>query len=142
MGDDNYFEGILQLRNTCTDVLDFAIMEIKKNDPEGISKVKLVANGFDVYVKKQRFLRSLGTKLQKKFHGQILISKRLHTRSRETSRDLYRVNLLFRPSPFKRGDIIDYKGDKIIVLAVHKKILAKDIKTGKKLALSFKGLIG
>ena len=138
----DYFEGIVQLRNIGEEVLNFAVREIEKNDPTGVSRIKQVTNGFDVYVKRQRFLRSLGTKLQKQFHGQILISKKLHTRSRETSRDLYRVNLLFRPSPFKKGDILDYKGAKIIILAVHKKVLLKEIKTGKKITLSFKELIG
>ena len=88
----------------------------------------------------QKFLRSLGNKLQSKFGGQLMLSTKLHTKSRETSRDLYRVNLLFRIPNFKKGDIIVYKGDKIKIISVHKKVFAKDIKTVKKLNISFKDI--
>lgn len=134
----NYYEGILQLRNTGNEVVEFTIKEIEKNENTYIAKIKKVANGIDIYMSPQKFLRSLGNKLQSKFGGQLMLSTKLHTKSRETSRDLYRVNLLFRIPNFKKGDIIVYKGDKIKIISVHKKVFAKDIKTGKKLNISFK----
>ena len=136
----DYFEGILQLRNIDNEVVEFAIGEIEKNENAYIAKVKKVTNGVDVYVSPQKLLRSLGNKLQSHFGGHLMVSKKLHTRSKETSRDLYRVNMLFRIPTFKKGDIIDYKGDKIKIVAMHKKVFAKDIKTGKKLNISFKDL--
>lgn len=134
----NYYEGILQLRNIGNEVVEFTIKEIEKNENTYIAKIKKVANGIDIYMSPQKFLRSLGNKLQSKFGGQLMLSTKLHTKSRETSRDLYRVNLLFRIPNFKKGDIIEYKGDKIKIISVHKKVFAKDIKTGKKLNISFK----
>ena len=88
----------------------------------------------------QKLLRSLGNKLQNHFGGQLTVSTKLHTRSRVTSKDLYRVNVLFRIPKFKKGDVIEYKGDKIKILNIQKKVFAKDIKTGKKLNISFKDL--
>ncbi len=137
----NYYEGILQLRNVAEEVLSFAISEIEKDGTAAISKVKETGNGYDLYITRQKFLRSLGNKLQKQFGGQIVVSRRIHTRNRQTSRDLYRVNLLFRLPPFKKGDTIAYKGDKIQIMHMHKKVLAKDVKTGRKLNLSFKDLM-
>ena len=136
----NYYEGILQLRNIGNEVAEFTIKEIEKNENTYIAKIKKVANGIDIYMSPQKFLRSLGNKLQSKFGGQLMLSTKLHTKSRETSRDLYRVNLLFRIPNFKKGDIIVYKGDKIKIISVHKKVFAKDIKTGKKLNISFKDI--
>jgi len=136
---DNYFEGILQLRNVDEEVVDFAVDETKKNDVI-IAKIKKVTNGFDIYVSRQRFLRSIGNKLQQRFGGQIKVSTKLHTRHRQTGKELYRVNLLFRIPKFKKGDIIEYKGDKIKIISMHKKVFAKDVKTGKKLNLNFKDL--
>ena len=136
----DYFEGILQLRNVDDEVIDFVVKEIEKTEDTQIAKVKKVTNGHDIYVSRQRFLRSLGNKLQGKFGGQLIISKKLHTRSRMTGRELFRVNALFRMPNFKKGDIIKYKGDEIKVVALHKKVLAKDVKTGKKLNLSFKDI--
>ena len=136
----DYFEGILQLRNVDNEVIDFVVKEIERTEDTQIAKVKKITNGYDIYVSRQRFLRSLGNKLQGKFGGQLIISKKLHTRSRMTGRELFRVNALFRMPNFKKGDIIKYKGDEIKVVALHKKVLAKDVKTGKKLNLSFKDI--
>ncbi|MEK7173111.1 MAG: NMD3-related protein [Patescibacteria group bacterium] len=136
----DYFEGILQLRDVSDEVVEFAVKEIERNESSSIAKIKKVTNGVDVYISPQTLLRSLGNKLQNRFGGQLMVSTKLHTRNRVTSRDLYRVNLLFRPPKFKKGDIIEYKGDKIKVINIHKKVFAKDVKTGKKLNISFKAL--
>ena len=136
----DYFEGILQLRNIDNEVIEFTLKEIEKNENTFIAKIKKVTNGVDIYISPQKSLRSLGNKLQNHFGGQLTVSKKLHTRSRVTSKDLYRVNMLFRLPKFKKGDIIEYKGDKIKIISVHKKVLAKDIKTGKKLNIRFKDL--
>ena len=136
----DYFEGILQLRNIGNEVVEFAVKEIGKNENINIAKIKKVTNGVDIYLSPQKALRSLGNKLQHHFGGQLIVSTKLHTKSRVTSKDLYRVNMLFRIPNFKKGDIIDYKGDKIKIISMHKKVFAKDIKTGKKLNISFKDL--
>ena len=138
----DYFEGILQLRDVSNEVVEFAVKEIEKIENSNIAKIKKVTNGVDVYISPQTLLRSLGNKLQNRFGGQLMVSTRLHTRSKLTSRDLYRVNMLFRIPKFKKGDIIDYKGSKIKIVSMHQKVFAKDIQTGKKLNLSFKDLLG
>jgi len=135
-----YFEGTLQLRNVTDEVIGFVVKAIDKTEDTQIAKVKKVTNGFDIYVSRQRFLRSLGNKLQQRFGGQINVSTKIHTRHKQTGRELHRVNLLFRMPSFKKGDIIEYKGDKIKIISIHKKVFAKDVKTGKKLNLNFKDL--
>lgn len=137
----NYFEGVLQLRNVNDEVIDFAVKEIEKDPSTQISKVTEAGDGFDIYITRQKFLRSLGNKLQKQFGGQVVVSRRIFTRNRQTSRDIYRISLLFKLPPFKKGDIISYKGDKLKIMQMHKKVLAKDISTGRKMNLSFKDLM-
>ncbi len=136
----SYFEGTLQLRNVNDEVIDFAISEIE-NSGVNIAKAKQLENGIDIYVSRQRFLRTLAGRLQKRFGGQIIVSRKLHTKSSLTSRDLYRVNVLFRLPHFKKGDVIEYKGDKIKIVNMGKKIFAKNIATGKKLNLGYKDLL-
>ena len=41
---------------------------------------------------------------------------------------------------FKKGDIVEYKGEKIRIMSIHKKVFAKNIKTGKKLNITFKDM--
>src|SRR3989338_4987963 len=136
----SYFEGMLQLRDVNDEVIDFAVREIKNSDVN-IAKIKQLENGIDLYVSRQRFLRTIAGRLQKRFGGQIIVSRKLHTKSRLTSRDLYRVNVLFRLPYFKKGDVIEYRGDKIKIVNLGKKIFAKDIVTGKKLNLGYKDLL-
>ena len=138
---NNYFEGILQLRNVSQDILDFAINSIEKKENTNIANVKKVINGFDIYMAPQTFLRSLGNKLKRKFGGQLVISTRLHTKNNLTSKDVYRVNALFRMANFKVGDIIDYKGDKIKIMSIRQRVSVKNIKTGKIRKIDFKQLI-
>ena len=76
----------------------------------------------------------MGKKLRKSFGGQLKTSSKLHTRSK-TGRDLYRVNVLYRPAKYKRGDIVAVRGDKVKLLYVGKRIFALDLKTGKKIKI-------
>ena len=138
---NEYFEGILQLRNPTEELLDFLAKEIKEKGNVFVAKTKKVGDGIDLYISSQRYLRTLGNKLQERFPGQPEVSSSLHTRNRQTSRDVYRVNVLFRMPSFRKGDIITYKGDCIKIIGMSKKVLAKDIKTGKKLTLSYKNVI-
>jgi len=138
---NEYFEGILQVRNPNEEVLGFIAREVEKKGNVFIAKTKKINNGIDFYISSQRFLRSIGNKLQERFFGHLEVSRRLHTRNRMTSRDVYRVNLLFKMPSFRKGDIVKYKGDEIKIIGMAKKVLAKDVKTGKKLTLSFKELI-
>ena len=64
----DYFEGILQLRNTTDEVLNFAINEIKKDGTSAISKLKEIGDGCDLYVTRQKFLRGKNEQKRDIFH--------------------------------------------------------------------------
>ena len=133
----NYYEGILQLRNPNKDILDFVYNLVGKRSDVSITKKEKIGDGFDLYLTSQRFLQHLGKMLKKHFHGELKISVRLHTRNRITGKNVYRVSVLFRMSEFRKGDIISYKGEKVKIIGIGKKVLAKEVKTGKKLVLKF-----
>jgi len=139
---NQYFEGILQLRNPNEEILNAVYREVERKGDVSIAKIIKIKNGLDVYISSQRFLRTLGNKLQSRFGGQLTISTKLHTKNRLTSKEVHRVNVLFKLHNFKKGDIIEYKGDKIKIIGMQKKVLAKHLKSGKKLTLNFKDLIG
>jgi len=131
-----YYEGILQLRNPTKEVIQFVKSQIKKKNIFISKEIKL-KNGADIYVSSQRFLRALGIKLQKIFGGQLKTSRKLHTVSKKTGKRLYRVTVLHKLPKFKTGDTITYRGEKIKIKSIGKKISAKNIKTGKKLQINF-----
>jgi len=60
------------------------------------NKKEYVRNGIDFYLTSQRYAQSLGKKLKKTFKGELKISSKLFTVNRQTSKNVYRVNVLFR----------------------------------------------
>ncbi len=137
---DQYFEGILQLRNPNSLVLEFIATETENRKGVFISKTVKVANGIDFYFSSQRFLQRLGHKLKEKFGGELKINESLHTRDHLTSKDLYRVNVYFRVLNIKKGDKVMIRGEEFEIIGIGKKILAKSLENGRKSQLKFEDL--
>ena len=136
---DDYFEGILQLRDIDYEVGDFVKRQGAKRNDVRISKIAKVRNGLDMYFTSQKYLRALGKKLQEHFKGEIVMSPQLFTVSR-TGNELYRVNVLFRPSKLKKGDIITYRGSRLKIIGLGNKAACKYMDTGKSITLSYGSL--
>ena len=135
---NQYFEGTIQLRNPSDEIIEAAASEIEKTPSLFVAKTKKVTNGIDVYISSQRALRSLGNKLQKRFACEITFSKKLFSKNNLTCKEVYRVYMLVRIPSFKKGDVIRYKGEDVKILGMSKKILAKNLETGKKLTLNYR----
>lgn len=136
----DYFEGVLQLRDVDDNVESFVQYTVDKRDDVNIAKVEKVKNGFDVYLSSRKFIVQMGKLLQQRFGGSVKLSKKLHTRNRQTGKEVYRVTVCFRMMPFRKGDVIDYRGDELKVLRLDKKVQCKNIKTGKKVILNYDDL--
>jgi len=130
----NYYQGILQLRDINDEILEFVHAQIEKRKDVAVTKTVNFPNGKDLYITSQKFIKILGKKLRESFGGNIKTSSKLHTRSK-TGRDLYRVNVLYRPVKYRRGDVINIRGDDVRLLQVGNRIFAMDLKTGKRLKI-------
>ena len=95
---DNYFQSILQLRPVNEEVLKFVEKQLKDNNIKIGKEVKR-KEGLDLYLSNKNFTVSLGKKLKKRFPGELKLSKSIFTKSRITSKDVYRVTVLFRLNP-------------------------------------------
>ncbi len=129
------------MRGCSDEVLDWAHDEIVRAGRARIAKVKEVKGGIDVYLSSQRYMQSLGRQLQQRFGGILKVTGRIHTRSRITSRDVYRMTVLFRQLPFKRGGVVKYVGERWKILAVGNQVQLQNIKSGKKLRMLAEKLI-
>ncbi len=130
----DYYQGILQLRDINDEILNFVHNQVKKRVDAAITKAVRLDNGVDLYITSQKFIRILGKKLKESFGGELKITSKLHTKSR-TGKELYRVNVLFKLSKYKKGDVVTVRGDKVRLIRIGKKIFAKDLKTGKKVTI-------
>jgi nonsense-mediated mRNA decay protein 3 len=122
------------LRNPTKEVLQFVKDELKKATEKNVHCIKEqdVVNGRDYHLTDAGFTRNLGKKLQNVFGGELVVTAKLVSRSRETSKDLHRVTVLFRVPKFKKGDIVSYKGREVQVINFSKKVYVLDLKTNKK----------
>ena len=134
----DYYEGILQLRNPTKEVVKAAYDIIDMNKSVFIAQQIRVVNGIDIYLSSQKFLQVLGKMLQKKFGGEIKISRKLFTVKRLTSKRVYRVTVLFRLPKFKIGDVVKAGKRQIKVKSMDKKVFGIDVETGKKISIDYK----
>ncbi len=137
---NQYFEGILQLRSPSQEVIDYVENKIEKDGRCFVAKIKEVKNGYDFYLSSQKYLRSLGKALSENFPGVWKESRQLFTRNHLTSKDVFRVNVLFKFVDIKRGQVITIRGDEYEVISAQKKLILKDKKTGKKKTISYEDL--
>jgi len=135
----DYYQGVLQLRDVNNEIIDFAYQLINKRENVAVTKTIKYPNGLDMYITSQKFIRALGKKLRESFGGELKISSKLHTRSKQ-GKDLFRVNVLFRLPKHKIGDIVVVRGDKVKLLKIGEKIFARNLKTGKKLTIRSRDL--
>lgn len=135
-----YYEGILQLRNPDKNVIEFIKNQIAKKKEVFISKILKVRNGYDFYISSKRYLRTLGYKLKRQFGGELKISSRLYSTDRQTSKELHRVNVLYRCCSIKKGSIVEVRGEKIKIMALGHRIQGKRLADGKKVYVDFKEL--
>ena len=136
----NYFEGILQLRDVSQEVIDFVEENCMMQGPRMVSKVKKVKNGFDFYIQSNKYLTKLGKLIRSNFDGELTKSASLHTKDKQSSKELYRLTILFREANFSKGDIITVKGERYQIIGISKDVLAKDLLTNKKKHFSFEQL--
>jgi len=134
----NYYQGVLQLRTHNSDIIDFIYAQVDKAGDVAITKQAKMPDGMDMYMTSQAFLRKLGKKLRESFGGEMRTSARLHTKIK--GKEVYRVTVLYRPWGFKRGDVINVRGEQVKITYFGNKVFAKHLKTGKKITIRHEDL--
>jgi len=132
-----YYEAILQLRDVSDEVIGFVDDEIDRKDIP-LAKVKKVTNGYDYYLGNSNLTKNLGKTLQEKYGGEFTVTATLFTR--KEGKPVYRLTVLFRAVPFKKGDEVEYQGETFTVLISGKKIVLQPAKTGKKIQVRHKDM--
>ncbi|NTV24533.1 MAG: hypothetical protein HGA85_09315 [Nanoarchaeota archaeon] len=127
----SYFEGVLQLRNIDNETISF-IDKFLMEERVFVSGRTETKQGFDLQISDQHKLQNLGQQLARRFGGTVKISERQFSQDRQTSKQTYRVNVLYDGPRFKIGDVMRYERGIFLVTQVRKEISAINLKTGKK----------
>lgn len=137
----NYYEGILQLRNISEEVIKAVNEMLQKNKKVFIAKEEKVKNGYDLYLSSQKFIQHAAKELQRKFGGEVKVSKKLYGLDKQTSKKIYRITVLFRLSDFKVGDTVKIPGRFIKITRLGKKVHGVDVDSGKKISVDYDKII-
>ncbi len=139
----NYYESILQLRGEDRDIHEafqhvLGSIDVKGQEGVFIAKKKRVKNGLDIYLSSNGFAVEVGRELFKKYGGDFVISKKLFSQHKQTSKILYRVTVLFRFPPFKLGEPILVGDDAFKVISIGKKVVLEGIETCRLHEISYR----
>lgn len=129
-----YYEAILQLRDISTDVVDFVYAEVERLGMR-ISKALDLENGVDVYLTDKSLTKTLARNLQASFGGEYKESTSIY--GQKDGGEITRLTILFRSIGVKKGDVVEYKGDKYQIKLLGKDVLLQEINTGKKIHLRY-----
>lgn len=92
----SYYEAILQIRKPSHVLLYTLQKELEKNNRlPFLSKELNVPNGIDYYFSSKKIAIELAKTLKRRLGGKLKFSKRLFSRDRQSSRDLYRHTILY-----------------------------------------------
>lgn len=131
---DLYYEGAIQLRAVTPEIYDATMQIIKSMSDRGVFANKVEPNGdgnYDIRLSNQRFIKTIALELQRRFGGSIQNDAKLFSYNKQTSKNIYRVNVTYTAVPFKKHDIItNVAGDLYSIDAINKTINARNLDTG------------
>ncbi|MBN1792288.1 hypothetical protein JW826_01240 [Candidatus Woesearchaeota archaeon] len=141
-----YFEAILQIRSRSEPVLKESVEYLQERisglRQRGvfINKVERFEDGFDLYLTSNKLAQVLGRELLDKFGGGLKVSPRLFSKNKQTSKELYRVNVFIELPGFTRGDYMVVDDHVFLVDKLGRKIKITEAVSGSSRIVDYLGL--
>lgn len=129
-----YFEGDFQLRGS--QKLIERAKELLIKGGCHINKVTEQPGGVDLKCTSKQVMRKVGKKLCQEFVGEFKESPRLFSRDHQTSKDIYRLNCMFKEMDWKIGDVVDVNGEQVKITTIGRRPYGKSLETGKKVYIN------
>ena len=133
---NQYFEGTLQLRNPSKGVLDFIDASLIKSKVS-VAKTIRHKNGMDMYLSSNKFVLKLAKQLHDRFGSTNKISRKIFTRDKQTSKEVYRLTVLTEFPMITKGDVVRFQTGIVHVSSVTKKVTGVNLSTGKKCSTKY-----
>ncbi|MFP4524385.1 MAG: NMD3-related protein [Candidatus Woesearchaeota archaeon] len=129
-----YFTAKLQLREPPEEALPFVQEQLAGVEDKGVAvnKVADTPRGPDLYLTHKSAARQVGEKLVRRFGGRMKASEQLFSQDRQTSKGLYRLNVVVDFPHFSTGDVVSLKGRPVLVTGLGKQCTGRDLFADKK----------
>lgn len=130
----HYFTAKLQLRNPPVEALPFIEEYMKPLADKGvaINNIEDTPYGPDLYMTHKAVARQLAEKLVRKFGGVMNISAQHFSHDHQTSKDLFRLNVLMEFPKFTIGQVVVVQGNVVLVTGLGKSCTGRNLLLDKK----------
>lgn len=131
-----YFEGMIQLRYN-SQIASRVEIDLQKQTKYWADKQVFITKensndeGKDLWLTSKKEMSVFSDKLQRKYGCVVVKSAKLFSRNKQTSKNIYRLNILVKFPEFIEGGIILVNNKIAKVLQLRRQIKALDLKTGK-----------
>jgi len=139
---EEYYEGILQIRNPKDEIVDYVYEDISHQDNTKAKITKIVEHksSWDIYFSSQKYTQAIAKKLHNVFGGTISISSRVHTRDTKKNKDLKRIAVLYTVPDYCVNEVVEINSKAIKITGIHRMVTGVDLETGKKVAYEYKNI--
>lgn len=107
----NYFEGELQLRNISEELLEEILTKIHQYNANIVEVKEFEKTDCNLKVSSKKTIRNIGRWLRKNHGGELKESEQLFSKSRQTGKNIYRLNIFFRKFDLSVGDFVLYHNE-------------------------------
>lgn len=124
-----YYEGILQVRNADHTVKNWLHSFLKKSFNKGIIINNIVEKGdsIDLFFADKRNIHKVARKMQRVFGAYLETNPSIHTRDRQTQKDVYRISTLVQLPGFREKDVIELDDHTLYITKLGNQIKARKL---------------
>lgn len=133
----DYFEGILQVRNMNEETKKFVNIILRTTKELYVNKTVEKESSVDYYFVKKKFIGRVAEKIVDEYGAKADFNAQLFTQDKQTSKELYRLNVAVHIPPFRKGDVILKKDDLILITSTGKNNTGLDLKNCKNVSFKY-----
>jgi NMD protein affecting ribosome stability and mRNA decay len=138
-----YFEGILQTRNVTDEIVQFIINDAEKQKSKGVhitkeDHIEGAGRNIDYYYTDKGYLKVIAEKLRNHFGATLKHNAQLFSIDWETSKNLYRLNLLVEFPKYNKNDVLKIDNQLYMIVSMDEKVHVLNLKTNSKTLLAHK----
>jgi NMD protein affecting ribosome stability and mRNA decay len=132
-----YFEGILQVRNASNEIYKFIHNDLTRNKYKGVHinkeiVVDSLGRDRDYYYTDKGYLKIISSKLREQFGAIVKQNAQLFSIDWETSKNLYRLNVLVEFPKYNKNDVLKIDNQLYRIISMDEKIHVINLETNTK----------